>query len=125
MVRARVFATGCGYPDADDLDTLRRDPAFKLACGRLPESGADLTSQPTLSRLENAPDLRALLRASRLRGKLARGGVVPRPVAGLAAASNLNAGAAAPIDPQPAQPPTPDRSGSTRRAASQCQLQPV
>ena len=62
MVRARVFAIGCGYPDADDLDTLRRDPAFKLACGRLPESGADLASQPTLSRLENAPDLRALLR---------------------------------------------------------------
>jgi hypothetical protein len=50
MVRARVFAIGCGYPDADDLDTLRRDPAFKLACGRLPESGADLASQPRLSR---------------------------------------------------------------------------
>src|SRR5215217_1678120 len=62
VVRARVFAIGCGYPDADDLDTLRRDPAFKLACGRLPESDADLASQPTLSRLENAPDLRALLR---------------------------------------------------------------
>jgi hypothetical protein len=62
MVRARVFAIGCGYPDADDLDTLRRDPAFKLACGRLPESDADLASQPTLSRLENAPDLHALLR---------------------------------------------------------------
>ena len=62
MVRARVFAIGCGYPDADDLDTLRRDPAFKLACGRLPESDADLASQPTLSRLENTPDLRALPR---------------------------------------------------------------
>ena len=39
---ARVFAISCGYEDADDLDRLRADPAFKLACGRLPESGADL-----------------------------------------------------------------------------------
>ena len=51
-----------GYEDADDLDHLRRDPAFKLACGRLPDSGADLCSQPTLSRLENAPDLRDVIR---------------------------------------------------------------
>ena len=29
--------------------------AFKLACGRLPDTGQDLCSQPTLSRLENAP----------------------------------------------------------------------
>jgi hypothetical protein len=28
-------------------------------CGRLPESGADLASQPTLSRLENAVDRHA------------------------------------------------------------------
>jgi hypothetical protein len=65
ILRARVFAIGCGYPDADDLDHLRQDPAFKLACGRLPESGAVLASQPTISRLENAPDLRTLLRLAR------------------------------------------------------------
>jgi Transposase DDE domain group 1 len=62
ILRARVFAIACGYPDADDLDALRHDPAFKLACGRLPESGADLASQPTLSRLENTPNKRTLLR---------------------------------------------------------------
>ena len=62
---ARVFAIACGYPDADDLDDLRLDPAFKLACGRLPESGDDLASQPTMSRWENAPDLRTLIRLSR------------------------------------------------------------
>ena len=28
---------------------------FKLAVGRAPESGRDLCSQPTMSRLENAP----------------------------------------------------------------------
>jgi hypothetical protein len=62
ILRARIFAIACGYPDADDLDDLRGDPAFKLACGRLPESGDDLASQPTVSRWENAPDLRTLLR---------------------------------------------------------------
>ena len=62
ILRARVFAIACGYPDADDLDDLRKDPAFKLACGRLPESGDDLASQPTMSRWENAPDLRTLIR---------------------------------------------------------------
>src|SRR5512139_3981563 len=58
MIRARAFAIACGYEDADDLDFLRTDPAFKLACGRLPETGVDLCSQPTLSRLENAPALK-------------------------------------------------------------------
>jgi hypothetical protein len=62
MIRARVFAICCGYEDADDLDTLRTDPAFKLACGRLPDTGLDLCSQPTLSRLENAPRLRDVIR---------------------------------------------------------------
>jgi hypothetical protein len=62
MIRARVFAICCGYEDADDLDDLRRDPAFKLACGRLPDTGRDLCSQPTLSRLENAPGLKDVIR---------------------------------------------------------------
>jgi Transposase DDE domain group 1 len=47
ILRARVFAIACGYPDADDLDDLRRHPAFRLACGRLPESGDDLALQPS------------------------------------------------------------------------------
>src|SRR3984885_1799669 len=64
ILRPRVFAIACGYPDANDLDDLRQDPAFKLACGRLPETGVDLTSQPTVSRWENAPDLRTLIRLS-------------------------------------------------------------
>ena len=59
MIRARMFAIACGYEDCDDLDSLRMDPAFKLACGRLSESSDDLMSQPTLSRLENAPSWRA------------------------------------------------------------------
>ena len=62
LIRARVFAIACGYEDADDLDFLRTDPAFKLACGRLPDTGVDLCSQPTLSRLENAPSLKDVIR---------------------------------------------------------------
>jgi hypothetical protein len=46
ILRARMLAIACGYEDADDLDHLRSDPGFKLACGRLPDSGADLCSQP-------------------------------------------------------------------------------
>ena len=55
MLRFRMFAIACGYEDADDCDALRGDPLFKLAVGRAPESGRDLCSQPTMSRLENAP----------------------------------------------------------------------
>src|SRR6202051_226215 len=64
ILRARIFAIACGYEDGDDLDRLRFDPAFKLACGRLPDTGRDLCSQPTVSRLENAPCLREVIRLS-------------------------------------------------------------
>jgi hypothetical protein len=62
VLRARMLAIGCGYPDGNDFDWLGRDPAFKLACARLPDSGRDLCSQPTISRWENAPTLRELVR---------------------------------------------------------------
>ena len=58
IIGARVFAIGCGYEDGNDLDHLRKDPAFKVACGRLPDSGHNFCSQSTISRLENAPCLR-------------------------------------------------------------------
>lgn len=64
ILRARMLAIACGYEDGDDLDYLRDDPGFKLACGRLPDSDADLCSQPTVSRWENQPDLRAVIRMS-------------------------------------------------------------
>jgi hypothetical protein len=54
LVRQRVLQIACGYEDQDDADRLRTDPLLKLVCGRLPESGPDLASQPTFSRLENA-----------------------------------------------------------------------
>ena len=64
VIRARIFAIACGYEDGNDLDHLRGDPAFKLACGRLPDTERDLCSQPTLSRLENAPRLHEAIRLS-------------------------------------------------------------
>jgi hypothetical protein len=62
MIRFRALLIACGYPDGNDCDTLRRHPAFKMALGRLPDSGADLCSQPTISRLENLPGPVALKR---------------------------------------------------------------
>jgi hypothetical protein len=62
ILRARVLAVACGYEDASDLDRLRGDPAFKLACGPLPDSGGDLCSRPTVSRWENAPNLKTVVR---------------------------------------------------------------
>src|SRR6266853_5169737 len=62
MIRFRALAIAAGYPDANDCDVLRKDPAFKMAVGRLPETGADLCSQPTMTRLENLPGPVALKR---------------------------------------------------------------
>jgi hypothetical protein len=55
MLQLRMFAIATGYEDADDCDTLRDDPIFKMAIGHAPESGDPLCSQPTMSRLENTP----------------------------------------------------------------------
>ena len=63
LVRQRVYQVACGYADQDDADALRSDPALKWAVGRLPESGPDLASQPTLSRLERHAAYVALARA--------------------------------------------------------------
>ncbi|CAN5597578.1 hypothetical protein BH10PSE14_BH10PSE14_35100 [soil metagenome] len=62
ILRARVLAIACGYEDADDLDTLRHDPGFKLALGKRPDGLVGLASQPTMSRWENAPTTRELVR---------------------------------------------------------------
>jgi hypothetical protein len=49
MVRMRVYGVLADYPDQNDHDVLRSDPVFKLICNRSID-GADLASQPTLSR---------------------------------------------------------------------------
>jgi hypothetical protein len=59
LVRQRVFQIACGYEDQHGSNPLREDPLLKVVCGSLPESGANLASQPTISQLENAPTRRS------------------------------------------------------------------
>ncbi|HEX7170090.1 MAG TPA: IS1380 family transposase [Rubrobacter sp.] len=85
LVRQRVFQIACGYEDQDDADFLREDPLLKLSCGSLPQSGAELASQPTLSRLENAATRRSCHRIAEALFELylserASGGAPPRKV---------------------------------------------
>lgn len=65
LVRQRVYQVACGYEDQNDADALRSDPLLKLVLGHLPETGEDLASQPTISRLENAPSGKDCLRIAR------------------------------------------------------------
>ncbi|MDZ7799283.1 MAG: IS1380 family transposase [Trueperaceae bacterium] len=53
VLRQRVVGIACGYEDGNDAARLRHDPMHKLVVDRDPERGADLASQPTLSRFEN------------------------------------------------------------------------
>jgi len=61
MVRMRIYGILADYPDQNDHDVLRSDPVFKLIAGRSTD-GKDLASQPTLSRFENAIDVKSLRR---------------------------------------------------------------
>lgn len=65
LVRQRLLQIVAGYEDCNDADTLRSDALLKTVCGRLPETGPDLASQPTLSRLENRVTRKDLMRLSR------------------------------------------------------------
>ncbi len=62
LIRQRVFQIACGYEDQNDSNSLREDPLLKLVCGSLPETGTNLASQPTISRLENAATARSCYR---------------------------------------------------------------
>jgi len=64
IIRFRLLMIAAGYEDGNDATGLRTDPVFKLALERLP-SDRDLCSQSTISRLENLPDARTLLRLGR------------------------------------------------------------
>lgn len=59
MLTQRIFQIACGYEDADDSDLLRNDSLLKICSGRTPES-SPLSSQPTISRLENKLSTREL-----------------------------------------------------------------
>lgn len=59
QMRQRLYQIALGYADCNDADRLRHDALLKSVCDRTPHAGG-LSSQPTLSRLENAVDARAL-----------------------------------------------------------------
>lgn len=61
MFRHRVFGIANGYADTNDAASLAKDPILLLHCDQSPD-GVALASQPTLSRFENAPSPRCLLR---------------------------------------------------------------
>jgi hypothetical protein len=64
IIRFRLLMIAAGYEDGNDASDLRRDPLFKMALDLAP-SDRELCSQPTISRLENRPDVRSLLRMGR------------------------------------------------------------
>jgi hypothetical protein len=66
LLKQRVLQIAAGYEDAHDAHTLRHDPIFKLLLDRLPETGASLASQPTISRFENRVSRTELYRMARV-----------------------------------------------------------
>ena len=60
MLRQRVFGIGSGWEDCNDAGRLRKDPVHRLVVAGDPRDDHALSSQPTLSRLENVVDLETL-----------------------------------------------------------------
>src|SRR6267154_4661695 len=62
LLRQRIYQIVAGYEDANDADRLRHDPMLQIVADQ--KLGDALGSQPTLSRWENAPSARDLVRLS-------------------------------------------------------------
>ena len=60
LFRQRIYQIIAGYEDANDADRLRHDPVFQILADQ--PLGEALGSQPTLSRWENSPSPRDLLK---------------------------------------------------------------
>jgi hypothetical protein len=65
LLRQRIYQIALGYEDCNDATWLRHDPALKTACDRMPFDGGALSSQPTLSRLENSVSMRVVTQMAR------------------------------------------------------------
>jgi hypothetical protein len=64
MIAQRITAIALGYEDLNDHQTLRSDPALQIAAGIAPEADLALASPPTLCRLENRVDRKALVKVA-------------------------------------------------------------
>src|SRR6201987_56016 len=60
LFRQRLYQIIAGYEDTNDADRLRHDPAFQSLADQ--PLGEPLGSQPTLSRWENSPSPREILK---------------------------------------------------------------
>ena len=66
LLAQRIYQIATGYADANDANSLRRDPLFKLGVERPPlDSTHDLASAPTFSRLEHQMDRHDLYRLAK------------------------------------------------------------
>ncbi len=66
LLMQRVSQIASGNEDANDCDSLRDDPIFKMVANRLPETGDALGSQPTMSRFENTISRSTLYRIAKV-----------------------------------------------------------
>ena len=83
IISQRVFQIACGYEDSNDCDELNSDAVMKMCAGRMPESGADLGSQPTMCRFENSVNRGDLYRIAEVFVKqfvASYGGKVPKVI---------------------------------------------
>jgi hypothetical protein len=64
MLAQRIYAIALGYEDLNDHDELRHDPLFGVLAEKAPGPDTALASSPTLCRLENRIDRKALVRLS-------------------------------------------------------------
>jgi hypothetical protein len=64
MLAQRIFGIALGYEDLNDHNELRRDPLFSVLADKPPKPNDPLASSPTLCRLENRVDRKALARMS-------------------------------------------------------------
>jgi len=58
-----MLLIAAGYEDADDCDTLHADPVFKMAVGRLPESGNALATGERVPYTDGRRNFSSFLRA--------------------------------------------------------------
>jgi hypothetical protein len=62
MLAQRILGIACGYEDLNDHQTLRNDPCFQILSDRPADPERPLASPPTLWRLEDRADKKALAR---------------------------------------------------------------
>lgn len=66
MLAQRIFSIALGYEDLNDQETLRDDPSLQLAAGCQPDDDNPLASPPTLCRLENRVNRKALFQMNKV-----------------------------------------------------------